>query len=294
MNDSESGTSDWQSGFDQSESHSDSDAHQNHAEPEPETDDPPSTATTATHRINYYNMHYYAPMFGSNDMELMRMTIGNKAASRIQRWWRGRSRSAVEHFVIGTPAPSEVEVERHYNQVQMQCSGDDIMDNGERINMLKLIEEEKEKKRKEKEEEEASEDDGIDNEPDMQIFVTTPEGYSITLNVSAKDTINKLKRKIHDKEGIPGRHQRLIFAEKHLTEGSRTLSECGIRDGGTVFLLLSLLGGGKRARALASTTSKSDRLLLLKVKMEMAFWADDSERGRLRQIQRRGSPHRRQ
>ena len=76
----------------------------------------------------------------------------------------------------------------------------------------------------------------------MQLFVKTLSGKTISVDVEPDESVESLKAKIAEKEGVPVDQQRLIFGGKQL-DSLKSLSDYDIDDDSTLHLVLRLRGG---------------------------------------------------
>lgn len=76
----------------------------------------------------------------------------------------------------------------------------------------------------------------------MQVFVKTFSGKTLTMEVEPDESIESVKNKLQDKEGIPPNQQRILFGGKQL-DARKTISDYDIENESTMHLVLRLRGG---------------------------------------------------
>jgi ubiquitin C len=76
----------------------------------------------------------------------------------------------------------------------------------------------------------------------MELFVKTMTGKTVSIEAEEGETIEEIKAKITEKEGIPAEQQRLIFGGQQL-EDAKTLEDYGVDEDDTFHLVLRLRGG---------------------------------------------------
>jgi len=89
----------------------------------------------------------------------------------------------------------------------------------------------------------------------MQLMVKTLDGKTVTVEAEEEDTIEDIKNKIMEKEGVPVDQQRLIFGGKQL-ESDKTLADYDVQEDSTFHMVLRLRGGDDDDVAASDEVSK--------------------------------------
>ena len=91
----------------------------------------------------------------------------------------------------------------------------------------------------------------------MQLFVKTLTGKTVSIEVEEGESIEDVKAKIAEKEGIPPEQQRLIFGGQQLRD-AKTLDDYDVGDDATLHLVLRLRGGGMMDKILGAGAVQVD------------------------------------
>ncbi|ERM99023.1 hypothetical protein AMTR_s00101p00053450 [Amborella trichopoda] len=79
----------------------------------------------------------------------------------------------------------------------------------------------------------------------MMIKVKTLTGKEVEIDIEPTDTIERIKQRVEEKEGIPPVQQRLIYGGKQMND-DKTAKEYNIEGGSVLHLVLALRGGRGR------------------------------------------------
>lgn len=112
------------------------------------------------------------------------------------------------------------------------------------------------------------------NNGNLQIFVKGPNGRTISICLSAMETVESVKQQLQDKTGIPQDEQLLIFSGKPLKNGLK-LSDYNIKNESTLHLHSRLYGGGKnkwKQPATEVTNSKRTPFIAISILTCSLFW----------------------
>merc|ERR1711904_261026 len=76
----------------------------------------------------------------------------------------------------------------------------------------------------------------------IMIKVKTLTGKEIEIDIELSDSIERIKERVEEKEGIPPIQQRLIFAGRQMND-EKTAKDYNIEGGSVLHLVLALRGG---------------------------------------------------
>mmetsp|Transcript_120684 Transcript_120684/g.225492 ORF Transcript_120684/g.225492 Transcript_120684/m.225492 type:complete len:156 (+) Transcript_120684:59-526(+) len=110
----------------------------------------------------------------------------------------------------------------------------------------------------------------------MQFFVRDLAGRTLSVATEPNSDVASLKLQLAAEQGVPVDEQRLIFGGASLKD-AELLSEHGVTDESTLFLVPELAGGGKKRKKKTYTKPKKPKHKRKKVKLAvLKFYKVDS------------------
>lgn len=105
------------------------------------------------------------------------------------------------------------------------------------------------------------------------------------LELGSQATVADVQSMIEARDGIPADEQRVMFAGRQL-ESEASLASCGVSDDSQLYILMRLLGGGKKRKKKTYTKPKKQKHKHTKVKLRVLKFYKVDDSGKVQRLRK--------